>query len=444
MGICTMHTFDLSVGEISKIEGKASLAVAVRDDAVQDVKFSITEFKRFYTQAVRGKDVAAVPQLTARICGTCSNAHLLCAVAAIENALSITATEQTTQLRKLLQYGLMIRDHGLHLYFFALPDILGIDNFLDIDEKNEAYHQMLHDAFAIKAAGNALGKTVGGRSVHAPFVGVGGFTRLPDTQSLKKLIDQLTGVRPAVLRTIALFKNCAFRLDRAVKHVAVKSADGNFLTGTVTTDDGKELTHEQYGNYLTHVVIPHSHASGYRFQSETYMVGALSRLNIAKETLHERTRRDAPDALNLFPSKNIYHNNLAQAIEILHAIDSSIDIIENLTIKQENPQPIVRKKSTGIGIIEAPRGILYYKLAIDDSGKITTVQIVVPTGQNQIGIEESIRDYLAANLSKDKETLIREIEQIVRAYDPCMSCASHFLKVSWKTSRTKPVQRRAV
>lgn len=437
-----MHTFDLSIDELSKIEGKARLSVVVKDDAVERVKFAITEFKRFYTQAVRGKDAAAVPQLTARICGTCSNAHLLAAVKAIEHALKIAPTDQTQQLRQLLHYGLMIRDHALHLYFFALPDILGVDSLLDLDETNAAYHQILHDAFEIKAAGNALGKIIGGRSVHAPFVGVGGFTRLPDTDSVKKLITPLTAVRPAVIRTIDIFKKCSFRLDRNIKYISLKSADFNFLTGTMTSDDGAVFTDEEYGKYLTHIVIPHSHASGYTFQSETYMVGALARINIGQETLHRRTKQDAADALAFFPSRNIYHNNLAQAIEILHAIDASVDIIEGLSIKQENPQPMVRKKSTGRGIIEAPRGTLYYKLGIADDGKITTVQIVVPTGQNQISIEDTIREYISRNLSKEKSTLIQEIEQIVRAYDPCMSCASHFLKVSWKTQRDADYRKR--
>ncbi|HLD27064.1 MAG TPA: Ni/Fe hydrogenase subunit alpha [Patescibacteria group bacterium] len=427
-----MHTFDLSVDEISKIEGKARLSVVVKDDVIEKVQFSITEFKRFYTQAIRGKDVAGVPQLTARICGTCSNAHLLCAIKAIENALQITPSDQTVLLRKLLNYGLIIRDHALHLYFFALPDIIGVDSLLDLDENNDEYHQILHDVFEIKSVGNALGKTIGGRSVHAPFVAVGGFTRLPDEEHCKKLIAELEALRPTVLRTITLFQKCTFALERKIKYVSLKSNDFNFLDGVMTMHDGSTLSDQEYSDYLTHVVIPHSHASGYTFQSDTYMVGALARLNNGKDTLHPTTKKDVKNVLSLFPSLNIYHNNLAQALEILHAVDSSLDILKTLTIAQEAPQAIIRKKSSGIGIIEAPRGILFYSLSIDETGKITTVRIVVPTGQNQIGIEKSIREYLTENLHKDKQTLIGEIEQIIRAYDPCMSCASHFLKVSWK------------
>ncbi len=137
-----MHTFDLKIGEISKIEGKASLDVKIENDEIKDCKFSISEFKRFYTQAIRRKDIVAIPQLTARICGTCSNAHLLCAIKAVENAIGLVPSDQTKILRRLLNYGLIIRDHGLHLYVFALPDIFKIDNILELNENVPEEHQI--------------------------------------------------------------------------------------------------------------------------------------------------------------------------------------------------------------------------------------------------------------------------------------------------------------
>lgn len=427
-----MHTFDLSIGEISKIEGKASLKVTIKDDKIEDLKFSISEFKRFYTQAVRGKDAMAIPQLTARICGTCSNAHMLCAISAVENALGVTPSNQTLLLRKLVNYGLNIRDHALHLYVFSLPDMLRIDSILELDENDSQQHQILDDTFQIKAAGNELGKAIGGRSVHAPYLTVGGFTFLPQQSSVASLIKQLEETRPAVLRCIELFKNCTFKLERDLEFVSLISGDYNFLDGEIKNSDGQTIAKEKYGDYLKHIIIPHSHASGYTWMDKVYMVGALARINLGKNNLHPKTQTDARTALSFFPSKNIYHNNLAQAIEILHALDSSLEILNNLKIVDEAPLKIQRKSGIGIGLIEAPRGTLYYRLALDDTGCAQTVQIVVPTGQNQIGIEKSIYEFLSPNVDKDKKYLISEIEKIVRAYDPCMSCASHFLKVSWK------------
>ncbi len=427
-----MHTFDLGIGEISKIEGKASLHVVIKDDNIEKLEFSISEFKRFYTQAIRGKDVVAIPQLTARICGTCSNAHLLCAIKAAEHALGITPSLQTMLLRKLLNYGLIIRDHALHLYVFVLPDLLGIDSIMDLDENDPKQHQLLDDTFIMKAAGNALGIAIGGRSVHAPMPTIGGFIKLPQQEELPKLIQQLQNARPSVLRAIQVFKDCSFILNRELEFVGIVNQDFNFLEGDVRTSSGRVIKAEEYGSAMEHVVIPYSHASGYQLMSKPYMVGALARVNLGKDTLNPKVKEDAKDALSIFPSKNIYHNNLAQAIEILHAIDSSIDILQKIKIVPEKLEPIVRKAGVGYALIEAPRGMLFYKLTLDDTGKAQDVQIMVPTGQNQIGIEKSIYDFLKPNLDKKKDYLIQEIEQIVRSYDPCMSCASHFLKVKWK------------
>lgn len=429
-----MHNLDLTIADISKIEGKASCEIKVRDSQVQEVKFSIAEYKRFYTQAIRGKDIAAIPQLTARICGTCSNAHLLCALKAAENSQGITVTPQTIQLRKLLNYGLIIRDHTLHLYVFVLPDLFGKDSILDFDENDPQQHKYLDDTFAIKAAGNNLGKIVGGRSVHAPFLTVGGFSKLPKNEDLKKSVEELKNIRPKVLDMIKTFAERDFTLERHdIDFAAISDDEYSFLYGNLLRSDGGTIPGYEYGSFLQHVVIPYSHASGYKFNDHVYMTGALARLNLAQKNLHPQTKKDTASYLSLFPSKNIYHNNLAQAIEVLHAIDSSLEIIEKLKIVDELPVAFTRKAGIGIGVIEAPRGALYYKLEVDKDGKVKNGQIVVPTGQNQICIEGCIRKYLEENIANfsDPQIIEHEVEKIVRAFDPCMSCASHFLKFKY-------------
>ncbi len=429
-----MHNLDLNIADITKIEGKASCEIKVRNGKVETCNFSIAEYKRFYTQAIRGKDIIALPQLTARICGTCSNAHLLCALKAVENAIGLKPTEQTILLRKLLNYGLLIRDHALHLCVFVLPDIFGKDSILDFDEKDPIEHKFLDLTFKIKATGNNLGKRVGGRSVHAPYLLPGGFTKLPQIEELLKSLVELQDIRPLVLDLVDIFYRRDFTLEREdLQFSALMDSDYSFLYGNILTSIGEKISEDKYGDYLKHVNIPYSHASGYKWQGKVFMVGALARLNLAKENLHPNTLKDAQKYLQTFPSKNIFHNNLAQAIEVLHAIDSSIEIIKNIEIKEEKPVPIVRKEGVGIGIIEAPRGTLYYKLEVDTVGKIRSGQIVVPTGQNQIGIELSIKTFLEKNIERleNQEKIELEIEKIVRAYDPCMSCASHFLKIKW-------------
>ncbi len=429
-----MHTtnLDLSLEEITKIEGAAKLDLKIRDGIVTECNFSISEMRRFFEQAVRGKPIVTVPHLVARICGTCSNAHLLCSLKAIENGIGQTPSSQTHLLRQLLNFGLLIRDHGLHLYVFALPDLFGKDSILDFDENDPKEHQLLDDCFAVKNAGNLLGITVGGRSVHAPLPRLGGFSALPKKDDLDKLIPILEEIRPRVIHLIEVFLNCPFQLKQNLKFLALTDPTFSFLSGTVKTSDGKEIPESEYGNRLERVEIPYSQATGYKFEGNIYFVGALARLNLNRDALHANIKRDAAKALEQFPSSNIFHNNLAQAIEILHCVDASIDLIHTYKAIQETQPAVVSKDCVGTGVIEAPRGTLFHRYEITADGKIKKAKVIVPTGQNQIGIERSIKDYVSGNVDKPKEELSHEIEKIIRAYDPCMSCATHFLKIKWK------------
>jgi len=408
------------------------LTIKVQNGRVADLKFSIAEFKRFYTQAIRGKDINAVPSMVSRICGTCSNAHLLCAIEAIEKSQKLEVTEQTKVLKRLLMNGLIIRDHGLHLYVFSLPDIYKKDSLLDFDEDNPEEHELLHDAFAVKGAGNLLGVWAGGRSVHAPYPAIGGFSVLPKQEEIVKVVAELEKARPKVLKLIQIFADSAFKQEEDVNFVALKNSSYDFLEGCIGNFKSPDICEFDYGKHLDLTIIPYSQAAGYTFNKEVFMVGALARVNISKDKLHPSTIRDCQTVLSRFPSKNVFDNNLAQAIEILHSIDDSIEILKKIKIVKESPFKIIPKKGVGTGVIEAPRGTLYYKMEVGDDGKVTRGQIVVPTGQNQILIEKTILHFVERNLHLSKEDLAFELEKIIRAYDPCMSCASHFLKIKWK------------
>jgi coenzyme F420-reducing hydrogenase alpha subunit len=426
-----MHTLDLSLTEeITKVEGAAILDVQVKAGKIEKCRFGITEYKRFYTQAMQGKPWRGVPSLLARICGTCSNAHLLCSIEACEHALGITPTPQTQMLKKLTMYGLNIRDHALHLYLFALPDMWGKDSFLSFDENDPEQHQILHDAFEIKAAGNQLAIAVSGRSVHAILPMVGGFLNVPTQAQVDDAIHKLEHARPAAVRTIERFAKCDFRFDRKTHFMALVANPFNFLDGEILSDRTPERVQEKdFRSHLEHVVVPYSQASGYEYKGATYMVGSMARLNLGKDGLHPNTKKDAAIALSRFPSTNIFDNNLAQAIEILHCIDDGLDILKNTTFTKEPLVQPTQKSGTGIGVIEAPRGTLYHKVTLGEDGLVKDGEIIVPTGQNQINIEQDMARRLEEILPNkpNKEQVQLELEKIIRAYDPCMSCASHFL-----------------
>jgi coenzyme F420-reducing hydrogenase alpha subunit len=269
-----MHTYDIDMEHITKIEGAASLKVKVEDDKVKEVNFITAEYKRFFTEAMKGKPYGAIPAHLARICGTCSNAHVLCAIEACEMALGIEPTEQTKKLRALTMHGLNIRDHALHLYLFVIPDIYGVDAFLDLDESKEDQHQVLHDGFDIKSAGNFLATLIAGRSVHATYPVIGGFLRFPDANGVKEAIGKLEKIRPAVLRCVEIFRNIPFHFDRKTHYMAlIPPTSYGYIEGTVHTSQGEEYGEDKFRDHLEHVVLPYSQASAYTYDKEGYMVG---------------------------------------------------------------------------------------------------------------------------------------------------------------------------
>jgi coenzyme F420-reducing hydrogenase alpha subunit len=444
-----MHSFDLSMEHMTKMEGNANLNLKVTDGKVTDVKFSVMEYKRFFTEAMKGKDLMAIPAHLARICGTCSNSHIMCSIEACENALGIKPSEQTKILRVLMMHGLMIRDHALHLYLFSMPDIFGKDAFLDFDESDPIQHKLLHDGFDTKSAGNFLATLVAGRSVHATYPVIGGFLHFPDQAGVDEAIEKLKNIRPAVLRLIEIFKNAPFHFDRKTKYMSlVPESSFGYIQGGIVTSAGEKYEEKDFRYHLEKTVLPYSQAIGYTYEGEGYMVGALARLNLAKDKLHPKTKESAVETLKLFPSTDIFYNNLAQAVEILHSVDESIDILSNNKFVTE---PLIKKEAkegaVGVGVIEAPRGTLYHKVEIGEDGKVAGGEVVVPTGQNQINIERDVAvlvqnlidgfDKLSANQSNEitagqKAQITFEIEKLIRAYDPCMSCAAHFLKVEWE------------
>lgn len=430
-----MHSCDLdiSINKISKIEGHADLDIKIRDGAVEDVNLRVMENQRFYTQAVKGKTALSVPQMVSRICGTCSVAHLTACIEAVEKTLDIKPSEQTMTMRKLMMHSLMIRDHALHLYFFVLPDIFGVDSILDLAEKEK---ELIHEALHVKEAGNNLSNLIAGRAVHAPFEQVGGFSNEVDNEKIPAIIKELKSIRQSIIDLAEIFYKCEWKLERKTNFVALVSPDFSYLEGEIRSSDGARIKEEDYWDHLHNVVLPYSQAKGFEFEGQEYMVGSLARLNLGRENLHVNTRKDMKKYLDVFPSNNIYHNNLAQAIEIMHSIDHSIELLEKTKFKKEELAKPPKLTGEGVGVIEAPRGTLYYWLSIDD-GKVRYANLVIPTAQNLINMREDIKKAVGGicNVSNPQaqwEGMIRkEVEKIIRAYDPCMSCASHFLKINW-------------
>src|SRR4030042_4910462 len=219
-----MHSGEITIDNITKIEGSAGLKVVIENDTVVNLKFILQDYRRFYTQAVKGKPIIASPAFLSRICGTCSVAHLFASIKALEMSQGIEASAQTNILRRLAYDGLMIRDHALHLYFFVLPDLLGVDSILYIsDYPNDSGYILLHDSFDIKRVGADITNVIIGATIHAPIPTVGGFLKNPDPLKFPDLIDRLEKIRPQVIRGIKTFAEWKETLIRNTDYLYLRN-----------------------------------------------------------------------------------------------------------------------------------------------------------------------------------------------------------------------------
>jgi coenzyme F420-reducing hydrogenase alpha subunit len=410
---------------LSKMEGHVSLDVKIREGKVIDTKLKVSENKRFYTQAIRGEYALNIPNLVSRICGTCSTAHLLAATACVENALSIEVSEQTKSLRELAQIATILRDHAMHLYLFCLPDIFNRESIFEFEGDEE---KVIEKAFKIRKVASELSNVVLGRTIHGIYSAVGGFVKIPEREKLNEIKNKLLGVREDVLDTLDLF-SVDWSLGTKSNYICLINDDFDFTDGLIKCSDGTYIQKDEFANYLHRVILPYSQASSFKLLGKTYRVGALARLNLNKGALAKFTK-DIKSYLKKFPSENIFDNILAQAIEMLFCVDKAVHIISNIELRNEEPIKASKKSGIGIGVVEAPRGTLYYELKISN-GYVKDGLIIIPTAQNLIKMEQDIAAIVEKNIESERHAIEHEIEKLIRAYDPCFSCSTHFLKVNW-------------
>lgn len=422
-----MHSFDVDLKNISKIEGHTHMEVKVRDGEVDSCKLKINQGKRFLSDAVIGKKYNKATTVLTRICGTCSSAHSICATSAIENAFGVKVSPQTIRLRKLLANANHLRDHAMHLYFFVLPDVLGIESVLDFGDD---LHHWIHYGLDIKEAGNYLSTIIGGRAVHPPFAVTGGFTNFATNEEINEAKRKLLSCREKILKIIDLFYNNRINFIRKTNYLSLLNDDYNFINGKIQTAKGTIIEEKDFLNHLEKVVLPYANSESFKFESKEYLVGALARLNLNKDKMLPETKKDVEKYLDVFPSDNPFDNNLAQAIEMMIIVDNSIKLLGE-GIKKEPLVKIVSRAGIGISVVEAPRGFLFYKMGFDAEGVVNYCEFCIPTQQNIIHLENSVAKRIKGLLNEPKKKIELEVEKMIRCYDPCMSCAAHFLKIDF-------------
>ncbi|HEX9620491.1 MAG TPA: Ni/Fe hydrogenase subunit alpha [Polyangiaceae bacterium] len=419
----------IKVDYLARVEGEGALTIELVDGRAESVKLRIFEPPRFFEAFLRGRAASEAPDITARICGICPVAYQMSACHAIEAALGVTLPESLRALRRLLYAGEWIQSHALHVFMLHAPDFLGYEDALAM-AKDHA--ELVKQGLFVKQAGNAILRVLGGREVHPINVKVGGFYRLPRVDELAPLLPTLERARETMEAALGTFAGLPFPdFERDYEFVALRHAsDYPFSEGRIVSSAGLDIAVADYDAHFVEEQVPHSTALHARLRARgAYLCGPLSRLNLNFDRLRERARASA-DAIGFeVPCKNPFKGLLARGIELVQALDEACAIVAAYQAAGPASVEVPRAAGTGHGATEAPRGLLYHRYVIDETGAIEAAQIVPPTSQNQRSMEEDLSELAPKLASLPHAEATWLAEQSIRNYDPCISCSTHFLKL---------------
>lgn len=418
----------IRVDRIARVEGEGALRVTVKDGRVDEVRLSIFEAPRFFERFLEGRHISELPDLVARICGICPVAYQMSAVHAVEQILGVTVEGPLRDLRRLLYCGEWIESHALHVFLLHAPDFFGYESGLEMAKD---YPDLVRRGLELRKAGNAILALLGGRAIHPVSVRVGGFSRVPTRRELAGLKDMLLRTRDAAAETVRWVAGFDFpAFAQAYTFVALRSATEYPMNqGQVASTDGFEIPVAEFERHFVEHQVDHSHALQCSMDGRSYMVGPLARLHLNYDRLSAVTRDVLADARISLPLRNPYQAVIARAAEMLHAADEALRVVDTYEPPPAPSLAFTMKSGTGTAATEAPRGLLYHRYAIDEDGTIRTVVIVPPTSQNQRRMEDDLRAVLPGVLDLDNEAAARACERVIRCYDPCISCATHFLRL---------------
>lgn len=417
----------ISIDYITKIEGHASLKLKIDRNQVKRCELEAIEGARFFEGLLPGRPYYEAHEITSRICGICSCSHTIAGLRAVESAMKLRVSKQTELLRELLLIGERIRSHATHLYFFALPDYMGYESAIEMAEKNR---QKINNALELIKLGNGIVKTIGGRDMH-PFTSiVGGFTSIPEKGQLDLLLKKLKESKKIIEETVYTFAKLKYPdFERKTEYMALKQKSRGFFSGEVVSTEKLSIEAKDYHSYIEEHIEPYSTSKFAVKKGKEYMTGALARLNNNYNLLDDNIKK-----INItFPIYNPFYNNLCQALEVMYYSELAINVLQNNEFTKEEIPEIKITSGRGVAAIEAPRGVLFHDYSMNKDGIITKANIITPTCQNLRNMETDIKEYVNALLRYrvKKENLALEIEKLIRAYDPCFSCSTHFLKVEW-------------
>jgi sulfhydrogenase subunit alpha len=419
----------IKVPLLARVEGEGALDLHIREGRIEELRLRIFEPPRLFEKFLEGRSYAEVPDMVARICGICPVAYQMSAVQAIEGVFGTDPGPWVRAARRLFYCGEWIESHALHIHLLAAPDFLGFDNAIALAQ---AFPEEVRRGLRLQELGNRLIRLFGGRSVHPVGACVGGFHKAPSIEAAGVLLEELRTALPEAEALVRWIGSLTVPQDeQTFTCVALRHPEEYAITaGRIVSSEGLDIAVDDYEAHFQESHVPHSTALYSHLDGKPYLVGPLARLNL------NRDRLPAPVAENLartgvsFPSRNMFHSALARAVEIHYAVLEAIRLLEAYALPEAPRVEVSPRAGEGAGATEAPRGILWHRYALDERGDVRRAKIVPPTSQNQARIEEDLhRSLEALGLDSDEEALRLRGETVIRNYDPCISCATHFLRL---------------
>jgi len=427
-----MSSVNINVHHVTRVEGHGNIVLNAKNGKIEECQFDVVEAPRFFEGFVRGRPYTEINHITSRICGICSVGHSTTSAMATENALGVELTEQAILLRKLLFHGEIIDSHVLHTYYLVAPDFFGAGSVIPLISINRP---VVERALRIKKLSGDLCSIVAGRHTHPVALVVGGFSHVPKESELRDIRKRLVASREDMDASVELFGSLDWpNFERDTEYVSLtKDDEYAFVGGRIKTTDGFEYPVNEYKKVTNEYCVPNSTAKWTKHNRGEYMVGALARFNNNFDQLHPKAK-DAAAALGMKPRvTNTYLNSGAQVVEMVHSIEDSIEIIDELLargIKQEEPAEIKTKDGEGWASCDVPRGILFHHYKYED-GLCKEANCIIPTNQNYGNLTADMRELAPQIIDQPQDKIRLMLEMLVRAYDPCISCSTHLLDVKF-------------
>ncbi len=423
------RTRTIKVDALARVEGEGALRVRVRAGRVEEVQLRIYEPPRFFEALLRGRDFREAVDIVARICGICPWAYQMSAAQAMEDACRVEVPAPLRALRRLVYCGEWIESHALHVYLLHAPDFLGYDSAVDMARDHP---EAVQRGLELKKVGNLVMSHVAGRSVHPVNTRVGGFYRVPGREELRDLVEPLRRARDLAVETVRWVSTFPFPdFEQLVEYVALRHpTEYPILEGKIASTGGLEIEVQDYDRHFVEVQVPHSNAlHSLTRDGRPYGVGPLARFNLNFPQLPAALQSLAREVGTVPPCRNPFRSIVVRSLEMVYACEEALRLVEAWVPPAEPAVPVVPGEATGYGCTEAPRGVLYHRYRIGADGIIQEAHIVPPTSQNQRPMEEDLRAFVQGHLDLPREELTWRCEQVVRNYDPCISCATHFLRL---------------